>query len=373
MLDISFPTASTLYTPTDFLARSTSAQSDCERMDVTVKNGTDRVDISIPGTDEGDFFGYSLSHMPGFERLLREVVGNTGVYRARVTVSLSNPDSGESQSFTYDFVADRFHDTDFATLRDNRLPLSAAGILPRRISLDHAAPEVLSFFLYNPGGKALQVPFELEAMGDDSADNRAVNGWLTESVRNGLLSFLRFTADDASSAVADRDIAGLLPFRLRVTLPAGKLDFLIQPAGEHPVAVLEFQNRYGFPELFYCFGGWDEERKVTRKEADLGNGPEVYRTTVEQTITLRTGPLHQAERALFYDLLDSPTVTLRALGHTRTDQPFLIDSHDLKASSDPYALPEATLKLRPMHNARFAPVPVLPPDTFDKTFDTTYK
>ena len=112
---------------------------------------------------------------------------------------------------------------------------------------------------------------------------------------------------------------------------------------------------------------------MTRKEADLGDGPEVYRTTVEQTITLRTGPLQQPEVLLFYDMLDAPSVTLRALGHTRTDQPFLIDSHDLKASSDPYALPEASLKLRPMHNARFAPVPVLPPDTFDKTFDTTYK
>ena len=257
MLDISFPTASTLYTPTDFLARSTSAQSDCERMDVTVKTTADRVDISLPGTDEGDFFGYSLSHTPGFERLLREVVGNTGGYRARVTFTLANPSSGESQAFTYDFVGDRFHDTDFATLRDNRLPLSAAGILPRRISLDHAAPEVLSFFLFNPGGKALQVPFELEAMGDDSREWRTTNGFLTESSRNGLLSFLRLTADDAARAVADRDIAGLLPSRLRVTLPAGKLDFLIQPAGDHPVAVLEFQNRYGFPELFYCFGGWE--------------------------------------------------------------------------------------------------------------------
>ena len=112
---------------------------------------------------------------------------------------------------------------------------------------------------------------------------------------------------------------------------------------------------------------------MTRKEANLGDGPEVYRTTVEQALTLRTGPLQQPEVLLFYDLLDSPFVTLRALGHARTDQPFLIDGHDLKASSDPYALPEATLKLRPMHNARFAPVPVLPPDTFDKTFDTTYK
>lgn len=373
MLEIDFPPTSTLYTPTDFLTRSTSIQSDCERMDVTVKTTADRVAVSIPGSDEGDFFSYGLAHTPGFERLLREVVGNTGGYRVQVTFTLSNPASGESQAFTYDFVADRFHDEGFAVLRDTGLPLSAAGILPRRISLDHAAPEILSFFLYNPGGKELQVPCELMAMADDSAADRAVNGRLTETLRNGKLSYLRYTADRAAADLADREIEGLFPSLLRVTLPSCNIDCHIQPAGSHPVAVLEFHNLYGFPELFYCFGGWEEERKVTRKEADLGNGPEVYRTTVEQTLTLRTGPLHKAERILFYDLLDSPSVTLRAIGYTRTDTPFLIDSHELKASSDPYALPEGTLKLRPMQDGRFAPVPVLPPDTFDKTFDSTYK
>ena len=212
-------------------------------------------------------------------------------------------------------------------------------------------------------------------MGDDSADDRAVNGFLAESVRNGMLSYLRYTADRAAADLADRDLEGLYPSRLRVTLPLLNLsiDFLIQPAGDHPVAVLEFQNRYGFPELFYCFGGWEEQRKVTRKEADLGNGPEVYRTTEEQTLTLRTGPLHRAEQLLFHDLLASPSVTLRALGHTRTDTRFIIDSHELKASSDPYTLPEGTLKLRPMQDGRFATDPVLPPDTFDKTFDKTYQ
>ena len=107
---------------------------------------------------------------------------------------------------------------------------------------------------------------------------------------------------------------------------------------------------------------------MDRKETDLGDGAEVYRTTEEQTLTLRTGPLHHTEQLLFEDMLLSRTVTLRALGSTPMGLPMLIDSHDLKRSSDPYGLPEGTLKLRPAKDLRFGPLPPLHPATFDRSF-----
>ena len=368
MLDITFPPQSTLYTPTAFLADSTFAQTDGERLDLTLQQGSDRVVLSLIGTDEGDFFSHSLGHTPGFARLLRDMVGETGGYCVNVDFRLLNPLSGENKTLSYKFVSDRFADPDFVKLRNLRLPLSAAAQLPRRVCLDTAAPEVLSLYVYNPGGKPINPAFELVGIDEAAAREWSVNGWLEESNRNGTISYLRLPSSSAKASAADRELEDLRPALLRVWLPSCTLEFPIEPAGDHPVAVVEFANRYGFYEPFYFFGGWEEQRKVDRKETDLGDGAEVYRTTEEQTLTLRTGPLHHTEQLLFEDMLLSRTVTLRALGSTPMGLPMLIDSHDLKRSSDPYGLPEGTLKLRPAKDLRFGPLPPLHPATFDRSF-----
>lgn len=370
MLTLDFPSAG-LYTPHYFCSLAPTATADCEELTFSIVR-TDTpggITFTLYGTPQaGGTWLYSLRELTGFDYTLRDFVGNTDGYVCYVFFTVTNAATAEVVTRDYKFVGAKHGVADFPAYCNDQLQLSAAAGRTKRLATDHAFGTLLSFHVATQSAAAYGFDAVLQFFSNDGAHVKTVVLPLSATVKNAALACCRLLAADVQEATP----AGYSLARATLRFSGHEESYNVQPAGEVPVAVVSFRNVFYLDELFYFFGGWEEERKVTRSEATTWRGAEVYDADETQEVTLRTGPLHEAEQLLFEDMATSLSVTLHCLGHESVEQEFAVVAHELKRSADPTALPEGKLKLRPLYGQRLAPLPPAHPATFDTTFDAPF-
>ena len=158
-------------------------------------------------------------------------------------------------------------------------------------------------------------------------------------------------------------------YLLSIVVIAGKRvqRFIMRPTMDQPASVA-FRGAMGQFEAFHFFGTRQLELKPTRSTASFAGLTRNYQVKAVPEFTLTTGVLRPTETPLFEDLCASTLCYLGRLGGPE----LTITDNELKLTGDKYEAETATCTFR---HAGCTPLyaPTEPANTFDDTFDNTFR
>lgn len=142
---------------------------------------------------------------------------------------------------------------------------------------------------------------------------------------------------------------------------------VIQPDTDlHPVTALRFRNVFNRDDTFYFFGKVEQEVKPTYSSISVQGITRNYRIETQPTWKAHTGPMGDAEKYLFLDLVQARHAWRMDNGTELT-----LTDCEFKPTNGHTDLLSGTLTWREAaEGCTFRPA--VPVRTFDKTFDATF-
>lgn len=178
------------------------------------------------------------------------------------------------------------------------------------------------------------------------------------------------TADVSPSRITPPDTTGTWELSAyTVSLGQRRITYSIAADGRTNADTLsvKFYNTFGQLDTFHFLGQTETELKPTYNAATIGGSYRNYRIDVQPTLTASTGALSDADAKLFADLVASTDIWRASDGV----QLALTDCSS-KPSTAWGASPSGTATFRESLTGQRLE-PSMPADTFDTTFDKTYK